>query len=291
LSEELEEYVIINEIDINNQSFKTCLEIDCFNCIITNNRENELIIYDFKKGNKLLEIQYKEKDDFTREVLFMDKISEKKIIVKISGNNPMRNLEESIILNINNSTIENSIFNSVENTCCHWEIFEFEKKDNNIKIKKNHIFNKDISYLEAINNKFLLLYDKKENKIILFDLLEYFEIIQIPFKYQKPIISYTLRRRTELLDLLCISEGQYLMQCTLNLELGSFYAVARIKLDKSLFKRRITLENKRDSNANERENLAIMNDMSIAKTVTLSKNNFLIFTKDNSIYNLKYMNK
>ena len=136
-----------------------------------------------------------------------------------------------------------------------------------------------------------MLYDKKGNKIILFDLLEFFEIIQIPFKYQKPIISFALRRRTELLDLLCISEGQYLMQCTLNLKLGSFYAVARIKLDKSLFKRKITLVNKRDSKANERENLAIMNDMSIAKTINLSKNNFLIFTKDNSIYNLKYMNK
>ena len=303
LSEDLNDYRIISQININTQSFKTALEIESFNCLITNNRINELNIYDFKNGNQLLEIKYKEENEFGKEISFMDKISENKIIVKINDEQIMfkRNgLEDTLVditnINVNNdnnnSSMSNSIFTSKDIANSYWEIFEWEKSDNNINVKKNHIFDKKISYLTSINNQYLLLHDKNEKQLILFDITSYYDIISIKFKYQKPIIAFSLKRRTELLDLLCICEGQYFIQCTLNLNLGLLYTVAKIEFEKCLIKRKaFNLISINDNIAIEREHdMNKIND-SIIKTVNLSKNNIIFMIRDYSIYNLKHWNK
>jgi hypothetical protein len=308
LSEDLEEYKIISEIDIQDKFFSSSLEIEAFNCVITNGL-NKLTIYDSSNGNLLLEIKDKDEKEFGKEVLFMDKISEKKIIVKICDKfekmemskeetfNDITlhdySLTEFIKLDSNNSSITNSIFNSKDYDNSHWEIFEFEKKENTIKLKDNHVFEKTLNYIGTINNQYLLLYNENDKQIHLADLTTYFDIIQLKFKYPKPITSYELKRRGDLLDLLVICDGEFIIQCSLNLNRGFLYAVATIKFDKYLIRSRtLSLINISTNNINDKQNTknSKMNN-SIVKIVNFSKNNFLLFAKDNTIYTLKYRKK
>ena len=310
LSEDLEEYKIISEIDIQDKVFSSALEIETFNCIITNGL-NKLTIYDSNNGNLLLETKNKDGKEFGKEVIFMDKISEKKIIVNICDKfekmkmNKEENfndislnentLSEFIKLDNNNSSITNSIFNSKDYDNSHWEILEFEKNEDTIMLKDNHVFEKTINYIGTINNQYLLLYNEKDKQINLADLTKYYNIIQLKFKHPKPITSYELKRRGNLLDLLVICDGEFIIQCSLNLNRGLLYAVATIKFDKYLIRSRtlsLSLINISTNNIKDIQNSKNnkMNN-SIVKIVNFSKNSFLLFAKDNTIYTLKYRKK
>lgn len=305
LSEDLENYNIISEIEVNGQFFKTALELESFNCLLTNNNLNQLIFYDSKNGDKLSEITLNNKQSsLEKEILFLDKISENKIMIKYNTKvNKIMNIDKSsleessiensilfsVYKNINNNSIiiNNTFFSSNNNQKdIHWEIFELEMNDKNIKVKKNYLFEYNISYLGKINEQFLLLYNTNSNEIILFDLTSYYNIIELKFKYPKPIIAFELNRRTELLDLLFLCEGKNLIQCTLNLRVGLIYAIGKIRITDEIMNKSANLIDldsfiSIDKNEQERQN-------NIIKIIKLKKTNFLLITNKYFVYNLKY---
>ena len=60
----------INKIEISEQFFKTALELDSFNAIITINNYNQLSIYDSINGKQLLDLENEE------EIVFIEQITE-----------------------------------------------------------------------------------------------------------------------------------------------------------------------------------------------------------------------
>ena len=274
------------------------MKLDFFNTLITSNNYNQLIIYDSKNGNQLSEIM---DADNNREIIFLDKISENKIILKISE----IDLFDNINVDLGNKTISNDepnkIYNDDENLFVNetvkisnriyyqndnkesditWKIFEFEMKGNEIKIKKDYIFDKNIIFLGKINDKLLLLFCKNDNKIVLFDYISYMNCLKLSFNSPvKPIISFPLSNKIELLDFLILNEERYLIQCGLNIKMGFLYVINKIKVAHSPLK-----NNKDNQNISNDEN-ELINE--VVKIISLKKNNFILITKDNSIYNLK----
>ena len=305
LSEDLKEYKILNEIEEKDQLFNMVLEIESFNAIITTNNLNQMIIYDSKNGKQLTDLTNKiNSEEISKDILFIDKVSDNKIIMKQSNSINLVNLsndrsifDASIIINNtididNNDDKENStgIFSTqIKFQDSSWKILEFGMEGNNIEIKKNFLLKKDINYLGKINEQLLLLFNIVKNTIIVFDLISYFNIIEIPFKsLQKPFISFNLRKRNEILDLLFLCEEDYLVQYALNLKVGLIYEVAKIKIKLPNERRTILLDLNvnviNNDNKKEEENKVKNN---IVKIVNLTKSNFLIITRDNNIYNLK----
>ena len=304
LSENFQEYKVINEIEINDQLFKTALELDSFNAIITTNNYNQLIIYDFKNSNKLFDIDNEE------EILFIDKISENKIILQINPTNSvdllnidldretirdslyMRNNDDDFIFDMpRNYNSICSISNQNETNDVNWKIIEFEMEENILKIKKNHLFEKGENYLGKINNKILLLFNKYKNQLILFDYISYSYNPKFYFNLSlKPIESFPLKHRVDYLDLLLLCEGGYLIQLILDFKKGFIYLVTKIKIyEKNLKVNNISLLDLNSTNSSQKQNAKKENDNenNIIKVITLTKTNFLIVTKDNLIYNLK----
>jgi WD40 repeat protein len=105
-SDDFKEYKIIKEIFKKEQLFKMAFEIGEFNNLCTINGYNQIRIYDFINGKELYKSFSKD------EILFMEKISENKIILQISKNNLMNSLtldidQNSIFLDMDN--IDNNI--------------------------------------------------------------------------------------------------------------------------------------------------------------------------------------
>ena len=295
-SEDFKEYKVINEIEIENKEeiFKNVLEMESFNSLIANNNYNQLIIYTSKKGKKL-------DIDTGGEIAFIDKISEKKIILQIQHNNLL-----DIHLDLNRQTICKNFsrisiadpyayeeLNNISNSICinnfsndmTWIIYEFEMKMNEIKIKKNYKFNEGIIYLGKINEQLLLFYNSSEYKLILFDSITYIHFMRLPFNSSlKPIFSFPLNRRIDYLELLILCEGEYLAQCAMDLKIGFMYVIAKIKISPQNTNMNISLSS--SSSISQKGEIKIRNN--IVKIVKFKKNNFLIMTEDNLIYNIKY---
>jgi hypothetical protein len=295
-SEDYKEYKIINEIEIKDkdkdkdQLFKRALELESLNLLIVTDNYNKLIIYDNKNGKK--------KDfDIGGDLSFIDKISEKKIIFKISQKNLLDEIHldlarqtisndilskshlEDISLEEEPSLMNNSILFQNETNDFVWKILEFDIKLKDIKITKNFEFKKNMIYLGKINEHLLLFYNSLDNKVIIFDLINYDDFMKIPFKSSvKPIISYPLTRKFDYLEFLILCEGGFLTQCAINLTNGFMYIITKIKVEPQNIN--IDLDSNNDTNEIENKN-------KVVKIIELDNINFLIITNDNSIYNLK----
>ena len=297
-SEDYKEYKIINEIEIKDkdkdkdQLFKGALELESLNLLIITDNYNNLIIYD-NKNEKKIDV------DIGGDLSFIDKISEKKIIFQIS----QKNLLDEIQLDLARQTISNDILSnsnleditfeeepslmnnsiSIQNETNDfvWKILEFDMNLKDIKIKKNFVFKKNMSYLGKINKQLLLFYNSLDDKVILFDLIYYVDFMKIPFNSSvKPIISYPLTRKFDYLEFLILCEGGFLTQCAINLKIGFMYIITKIKVEPQ----NININNAFDSNNDMNE---IENKNKVVKIIELENINFLIITYDNSIYNLK----
>ena len=117
--------------------------------------------------------------------------------------------------------IINNSLNPKESSKIYWKIVEFEKKEDNIEIKKAYSFNNDIYYLGKMNKQTIFLFNKNSKKIILFNLLIYSSILEISFKKTKnPLSAFYLNTRKDFSDLLLINEEGYISQYSLNMKLG-----------------------------------------------------------------------
>ena len=292
-SEDFKEYKAINEFKIENKEdiFKNVLEMEYFNALIANYNYNKLFIYSSKNGKKF-------DIDAGGEITFIDKISEKKIIIQILNNNLLVDLNRQTIREdcskftiaepssdeeLNNISNSMCIYNSSNDAT--WIIYEFEMKMNEIKIKRDYKFNKGTSYLGKINEQLLLFYDSSENKVILFDSFNYIKFMRLPFNTTlKPKFSFPLNRRIDYLELLVLCEGEYLTQCTIDLKFGFMYVISKIKIAPQNINMNISLRS--ESTISLKGENKIKNN--VVKIVKLRSTNFLIMTEDNLIYNIKY---
>lgn len=307
LSDDFKEYNIINEIEVSDQTFNFALEIDSLNSILTKNNFNHIIFYDYENGNELSDITEDININIDQEILFIDRISENKIIMKIADVFDMSdyeiNVERKTINRISDKINEDDIDNFIRNEVSYNSLYlkttkspnstltilEFEKEQNKIKIKKKHSFDKNIDFLGKLNEFLLLLYNNETNRMILFDMASYTNIIDFPFKsIQKPNVSFTLSKRNDILDLLLLCEEGFLCQYILNMKLGIIYEIAKIKID-ILNEKQCQLVDLDNRTSIEKLN-DDKNENGIIKMVNLSKSSYLIITRDNNIYNLKNYN-
>ena len=282
--------------------------MNSFNALLTTNNLNQLIFYDLKNGNQISNVTRYLESGEEKEIVFIEKISENKIIIQLNNIYDLIEInmeKESIVSNFglsdnNNYDIdENNIINSLLNNNNYneksfenkyWKIIEFEKKDNEIQIKNNYLINKELVYLGKINDHLLLLFDKKQNKLNLFNFNLYSNVIQFPFKSsRKPISSYFLYKKTGIFDvlfLLILTEGGYLSQYSLNINMGFIHEYDRIKigLENNSITKCLSDNSIFDKNE-DKENNEINNN--VVKCINFSKTNFLFITRDNLLYNLK----
>ena len=283
-SDDFKEYKVINIIENKEQLFKMAVELGEINALLTINNYNQIRIYDFENGKELYKNYLKD------EILFMEKISENKIILKKSKNDLMSTVNidlERYSLFTNFDSIEtlneniNSEIHKKEDKDINLSINEFEIINNEIKLKKNFAFEIGINYLGKIDEYLILLYDKLEKQVILFDINTYESVSKLFFNSSlKPITSLVMNKSIDSFDLLVLFEDEMLAQCVLNSKLKFINLISRLKIQK--FKKsekiktiKITEENKQKKN-NE-----------IKKIISFAKDNFLIITKENLIYNLK----
>ena len=140
--------------------------------------------------------------------------------------------------NINNNNIDNAssllinnTLNSKESYKMYWKIYEFVKKEDNIEIKKSYQFKNEIYYLGKMNNQTIFLFNRALKKIILFNLIIYSSILEIPFKYsQNPLSVIYLNKRNDFYDLLLIKEEGYISQCSLKMKLGIIHEIDEIQI-------------------------------------------------------------
>jgi hypothetical protein len=181
------------------------------------------------------------------------------------------------------SLMNNSISIQNETNDFVWKILEFDMNLKDIKIKKNFVFKKNMSYLGKINKQLLLFYNSLDDKVILFDLIYYVDFMKIPFNSSvKPIISYPLTRKFDYLEFLILCEGGFLTQCAINLKIGFMYIITKIKVEPQIINLNTALDSNNDWNEIENKN-------KVVKIIELENKNFLIITQDSSIYNLKNM--
>ena len=319
--EDYTHYEIIIEIEIKDQFFKFALEFDSIKSLLITNNLNQINFYNYKTRQNITNINNISniKVDENEEIISIDKISENKIILQLSQTNLINlvdlNLNRyTIDTNFNNSTKADSILmdnisilsndkstninvindnntillndkinNIIDNNEITSKIVEFEFKRSEISIEKNHLLGKGINYLGKINDQLLLFYNKSKKKIIIFDIISYNYYKELNFNSSlRPLTSFCLNKNHNLINLLMVSEGGIIAQCTLNIEIGFIHVINKIEI-------KIKISNKViDLNQNIEKRLKDKNN--IVKTVKLEKKNFLIVTQDSSIYNLKASN-
>jgi len=313
--EDNSQYEIINEIEIKDQFFKFALELNSAKSLLITNNLNQINFYNYKTRQNIPNIS--NINDENEEIISIDKISENKIILQLSQTNLINLVDlnrNSIDSNINNSTKADSILidnnsilsndksttisfindnntillndkinNAIDNNEITSKIVEFELKGSEITIQKNHSLGKGINYLGKINDHLLLFYNTTQKKIIVFDIISYRNYKEIIFNSSlRPITSILLNKNHNLINLLMVSEGGIIAQCTLNIEIGFIHVINKIEI-------KIKSSNKiLDLNQNIERRLKDKNN--IVKIVNLEKKNFLIVTQDSSIYNLKSSN-
>ena len=281
-SDNFKEYKVIYAIEKKEQFFYIATEIEGINALLTTNDCNQIIIYDFNNGKELYN------DNFKEEILSMDKISKNKIILQISKNNLMNSMDldlEKNTLFINTENIE-SLNESINNEInikkkdkdINLKIYEFEIVNNEIILKKNYSFEIGINYLGKIDEKFILLYDKFENKIILFDINAYENVLKSFFNSSlEPIASLVMNTSIDSLNLLMLFEGETLGQFVLNSKLKQINLMSKLKIE--------NIGKTKDIKPNEKNKQKRKGE--IIKIIGLAKDNFLIIANDSLVYNLK----
>ena len=144
----------------------------------------------------------------------------------------------SLFINIDNIDLLNESFNSEikikkEDKDITLKINEFDIINNEIKLKKNFTFKKGINYLGKIEENLLLLYDKLENQVVLFDINTYESLLKLFFNSSlKPVTSLLINKSIDSFDLLILSEGEILAQCVLNSKLNFINLTSKLKIEK-----------------------------------------------------------
>ena len=285
-SDDFTEYKLIKEIVKKDQLFKMAFEIGESNNIFTINGYNQIKIYDFINGKELYKSFSKD------EILFMEKISENKIILQISKNNLMNSLnididQNSILLdidNIDNNTgrFYSEIFLEVDKKDIFLKIIELEIINNEIKIKNNYQFDIKINYLGKIDDQLILLYNKKESGIILFNINSYESTKKFFINSSlEPTLSFIINKNVDSFELLVLYEGGTLTQCILNSKLNFMNVISKIKIEKFGNSK---LNSKKIEESNQK------NNGEIKKIIRFANDNYLLITKGNLIYNLKNFN-
>ena len=291
-SEDFKNYNVINEIEMENKLFKTVLELNCFDILIATNNLNQLLCINSKNGNLISDIT---KDIDEKEIHYIDKISETKIILMLNELNSMKNmrieqgsiveedLKDNNIINENSLKANNKIYEANKSKNNFWRILDFGLGKNKIEIIKSYTFEKKIDYLGRLNDSYILLFnnnDMANNLLVIFDINSYSNIIEISFNYpQRPLVSFPMNKRKTLLDIIILLEEGNIIQYSLNLLIGKIYPKARVKIN-AMNELNNDLYNLNGDNINENKN-------NIVKIINLRKTNFLLITEDNSIYNLK----
>ena len=284
-SDDFKEYKVINIIENKEQLFKMAVELGEINALLTINNYNQIRIYDFENGKELYKNYLKD------EILFMEKISENKIILQLSKNNLMSSVNidlerNSLFINIESietirETINNEINIKKEDKDITLMINEFQIINNEIKLKNNYTFEIGTNYLGKIDENLILLYDKLENQVVLFDINIYENKLKLFFNSSlKPVASLVINKSIDSFDLLVLFGDETLAQYVLNSKLKIINLMSKIKIEK--FKR---IEKIKTIKSNE-ENIQ-KNNNKIKKIISFAKDNFLIITKENLIYNLK----
>jgi WD40 repeat protein len=264
------------------------VELGEINALLTTNNYNHIRIYNFENGKELYKNYIKD------DILFMNKISENKIILQISKNNLMSTVNidlesNSLFINIDdiqaiNESINSEINIKKEDKDITLKINEFEILNNEIKLKQNYTFEIGIKYLGKIDENLVLLYDKLENQVVLFDINTYESVIKIFANLSsKPVTSLVINKTIDSFILLVLLEDETLAQCALNSKLKFFNLMSKVKIKKidqidkieTIKTIKLTGENKQKKN------------YEIKKIVSFAKDNYLIVTKENLIYNLK----
>ena len=301
----LNKYIVINEIKMENQLFKTIIEIQIYDVLIVITNLNNLLCINSKTGNLKSDIT-KNIDKKEKELLCINKINDNKIIIMFNEKNDLKiNLERNSILNdnsiisdedsnsfddsVNNTLMSNiEIYNQKESSYIFWKILEINLgENNNIVVKKTFLFDNDINYLGNLDETLILLFNRQINKLIIFDTISYSNIVEMPFNlFYKPIISFTLNKRNNVLDLLILCEKGNINQYSLDLKIGLIYPIGRVKI--------IQLNSEGDGNLFKLfDSIKIGNNLSnndIVKIINLNNNNFIFVTNDYSIYYLKNIN-
>jgi len=284
-SDDFKEYKVINIIEKKEQLFKMAFEIGEINALLTTNDYNHIKIYDFENGKELYKNYLKD------DILFMEKISENKIIFQLSKNNLMSKVNidlerNSILFNLDNIESFNESLNSEinfkkEDKDIDLKINEFEIVSNAMKLKKSYSFEIGIIYLGKIDEKLILLYDKIENQIILFDINTYEDVLKLFFNSSlKPISSLVVNKSIDSFDLLILFEGETLAQCIFNSKLKFINLISKLKI--------VTIDKiDKSKTIKPNEVKKIKSNNEIKKIIKFEKDNFLIITNGNMIYNLK----
>ena len=297
LSENLSEYKVINKIELKDQFFKKAIDFNCLDILITSNYFNQIFCINYKDGNLLSDLTTKvntpnEKD---YEILFMDKISDNKILFLFLETKLMRvSINRETLVDpifekeINNEInhLNNKIYSGKDLKNTFWKIIELDlNKNNNIEIIKNHLFEREINYLGQINGQLIMLFNNFNSKIIIFDIISFSKNIELDFNYiEKPIMNFPLKSRKDIFDIIILCEEENLFQYVLNLKLGLIYPIAKIKINQKINKNVQLIDSYTDTQ--ESKEKEIKNN--ITKIINLEKNNFLFMANDFNIYNLKH---
>ena len=309
LKEDLKQYKKIKEITLDTQNYKQVIQLDFYNSLIITTNSNEIIIYDLleeKEKNITEELNPNQE----KEIIYLEKISDNKIIIKFSQENFLGNVEVDFgretmkdLLYPNGAFEENnlSISQRFNSTICNleesseiiWTIISFKDDNNNLgktDKDKNKTFDKNMIYLGKISEEYLLFFNKKNKELVLFDFEESLEIFSFKFNSQlKPINSMTMSLRRNLLDLLILCEDGYLVQGVLNLRIAIFYLLGRTKItneknNKDLVEAENSKINKIET---EEEEVEQEEKTEIVKIIKLAKRNFLLVNNYDQLYNMK----
>jgi hypothetical protein len=284
-SDDFKEYKVINIIEKKDQLFSMAVEIGEINALLTTNDYNQIKIYDFENGNELYKNYIKD------EILLMKKISENKIILQISNNNLMSTVNvdlerNSLFINIDsietiNQSIISEINNKKEDKDITLKINEFEFTNNEIILKQNFSFEIGIKYLGKIDENFILLYDKIENQVVLFDINTYESVLKLFFNSSlKPATSLIINKSIDSFYLLVLFEDETLAQCILNTKLKFFNLMSKLKI--KYFEKIEQIKTIKKTEETKQKKFS-----EIKKIISFAKDNFLIITKENLIYNFK----
>lgn len=307
-NEDLNQYKKIKEITLQAQNYKQVIQLDYYNSLIVTTNSNEIIIYNLleeKENNVTEEINPNQ----IKEIIYIEKISDNRLIVKSSQINLLGNVEVDVGREtmrdslVPNSFIEENDLNISQrfnSTICNmensfeiiWTLIGFKNENNNLgKIDKNFTFGINLTYLGKISEEYLLFFDKNENKLVVFDFEACIETISLNFNSQlKPINSMPMSLRTNLLDLLVLCEDGYLVQGVINLRVGVFYLLGRTKITNEKDNRNlIAAENSKIniSEAEEEQEQEPEEKTEIVKIIKLAKRNYLLVNNCDQLYNMK----
>ena len=287
-SEDFKNYKVLYKIEVENQLFKNVIELDCFNILIAINNLNQLLCINYKNRN---EITDKTKSIDEKEILYMEKISETKIIIMLYEFNPMNNIDierntliekdlKDDIVNGISLKSNNEIYIPKKSKDIYWKILDFDFEKNNIETINNFTFGKNLSYLGKLKEFYILLFDNFSHILIIFDINNYSINYEIPFTYiQKPLVSFEMKYQKNLFDILILMENGNIIQFNLDLSSSQLYQNEIIEINSTNRKNNNYFDLNGDNNNENKDN--------IVKIIELEKTNYMIITEDNSLYNLK----